>query len=339
TIILASVKPSTSQTAMISIPRDLVIKYNEGYYPRINEIYSLAIKNQAIDPANYTAELIGQAFNQPIDYYAVIDFNGFKNIIDYLDGVEINVENDFTDYQYPTDNHKYQTISFTAGRQTIDGQTALEYARSRHGNNGEGSDFARSRRQQKVIMAVKDKILNFNLLLNPYKLNRVYQMMRQYIKTNIDIDTTFSFYELSRDIDWSGIIQKNIDDGPDGLLVPVITEQGAYVLQPKNSYTDLQSFAQTIFQDNIATSENAIIDLQNGTTVSGLAYTVAQKFKEHGINNVSYHNAAVRDYQQTIIYDLSKGQKEKTKTILQTILPSATITTNNAPINNNSQLP
>lgn len=339
TIILLSLKPSTKQTAMISIPRDLVIKYSDGYYPRINEIYTLAIKNQVLDPAAYTAELIGTAFNQPIDYYAVIDFSGFQNIVDYLGGVELIVDNAFTDYQYPTNDHKYQTISFTAGAQTMDGLTALQFARSRHGNNGEGSDFARSRRQQKVIMAVKDKILSYNLLLNPYKLNRLYTMLRQYIKTNIDIDTAFSFYGLSKDLNSTNIIQKNIDDGPDGLLTSVITEQGAYVLQPKNNYTDLQAFVDTIFQDNIATSENAIIDIQNGTNISGLAYTIAQKLKERGINNSSYHNAATRDYQQTIIYDLSKGEKEKTKTILQKILPQATFTNTSPVTNSNTQLP
>jgi len=92
-------------------------------------------------------ELVGEE----IQYYAMIDLKGFVNLIDSLDGTYINVENSFTDYMYPADNNVgYQTVTFTAGPQTMDGDIALKYARSRHSmDNGEGSDFARARRQQK----------------------------------------------------------------------------------------------------------------------------------------------------------------------------------------------
>jgi len=77
------------------------------------------------------------------------------------------------DYTYPTLDYGYQTVRFTEGDQTMDGDTALKYVRSRHGTNGEGSDFARSKRQQKVILAVKEKLSGFGTLANPSKVNAV----------------------------------------------------------------------------------------------------------------------------------------------------------------------
>jgi hypothetical protein len=100
----------------------------------------------------------------------MINFKGFVDLIDSVGGVYVNVENSFTDYKYPLGN-SYQKISFIAGPQLMDGETALKYARSRHSQqNGEGSDYARARRQQKLIDAFMDKLLSTETLLNPTKL-------------------------------------------------------------------------------------------------------------------------------------------------------------------------
>jgi anionic cell wall polymer biosynthesis LytR-Cps2A-Psr (LCP) family protein len=65
------------------------------------------------------------------------------------------------------------TVSFKKGPQHMDGKTSLTFVRSRRGTNGEGSDFARSRRQQKVLMAVKEKVLDLGMLLHPKKISTI----------------------------------------------------------------------------------------------------------------------------------------------------------------------
>ena len=67
----------------------------------------------------------------------------------------------------------------------MDGKTALEFARSRHGNNGEGSDFARSKRQEKIMLAAREKLLKAGTLMNPFTLNSLYDTIKGSLLTNL----------------------------------------------------------------------------------------------------------------------------------------------------------
>ena len=123
-----------------------------------------------------TAEVVGS----PIQYGVVVDFSGFKDVIDALGGIQVNVENSFTDNLYPIAGQendtcggdptfacRYQTITFNSGPQTMNGDTALIFVRSRHAEGDEGTDLAREARQQKVIDAIKSKIMEPKVLLSP----------------------------------------------------------------------------------------------------------------------------------------------------------------------------
>ncbi|MFH1286415.1 MAG: LCP family protein [Candidatus Magasanikbacteria bacterium] len=157
TIIIASVKPSNGQIAMISIPRDLGVNIPKYGWRKINSANALGEVNKPNWGAAYTTELIENTFDIDIHYYARVDFKAFEEIIDEVGGITVNVDRSFVDREYPAAADKYQVVSFTKGEQKMEGNDALKYARSRHGNNGEGSDFARARRQQKVLLAPKGK--------------------------------------------------------------------------------------------------------------------------------------------------------------------------------------
>ena len=325
TIIFSSLRNSTSQLALTSIPRDLVVKYTDSYYPKINEIYTIG-RNNNEEPGRFAADIIGDNFGQTIDYYVVVDFSGFHEIIDILGGISINVDTSFTDYQFPTDDYEYQTISFVAGEQMMDGETALNYARSRHGDNGEGSDFARSKRQQKLLFAVKDKILSYQTLLNPYKLSRLYTSITNNLSTNISLKTALNLFEQMKEIDINEALQYTIDDAPGGLLTAGITEQGAYILKPIAGYDTLKQFINDLFEFSDTASETALISIQNGTPTPGLAYSLAQELRGYNLDIASYENAAAQDYQRTIIYDKTNGDKPLTTELLKKAIPYAIMT-------------
>jgi LCP family protein required for cell wall assembly len=327
TIIWASFKESTAQLALVSIPRDLVVKYTDSYYPKINELYTLGRKNDVNDPAAWAADIIGENFNQIVDYYVIVDFQGFVDIIDALDGIDVDVETAFTDTQYPTDDFQVQTVSFSAGWQTMSGARALEYVRSRHGDNGEGSDFARSQRQQKLLFAIKDKVLSYNTLLNPYKLSQLYEIVSDNLETNISLKNALKLYDAAKDIEFDTIIQYTLDDSVGGLLAARINDDGAYILEPKSGYESLQSLFANLFEFNESVNEEAKIEIRNGTNISGLAYGLAQEVWNYNLTVTSYKNADTQDYQRTIIYDLTAGEKPKTAAILKQILPDAIMTT------------
>jgi LCP family protein required for cell wall assembly len=159
TNIIMSIKPSTKEVAMISIPRDLAVKINNYGVRKINNANAFGELEQSGNGAEYARKVFEETFNISIPYYARVDFEAFKEIIDNVGGITVNVERSFTDLSYPGPNDSYQTISFQAGEQEMNGEQALIFSRSRHGSNGEGSDFARARRQQLMLSAFKKKLL------------------------------------------------------------------------------------------------------------------------------------------------------------------------------------
>lgn len=231
TIILASIKPG-EKISMLSIPRDLVVPIPDYGWRKINNANAFKEFREPGSGGEFTSQIISQTFGVPINYYVRIDFDGFKKIIDDLGGIGIYVEKSFTDYSYPTFDFKYQTVSFEKGWQIMDGETALKFVRSRHGTNGESSDFARSKRQQKVLLALKEKILSLGTLINPQKIYKIISNYKENVKTNFEIWEAIRLAKLVKDAKSQEIIHKVLDDSPDSPLYAT-NIGGAYVLEPR----------------------------------------------------------------------------------------------------------
>ncbi|HMT26934.1 MAG TPA: LCP family protein, partial [Candidatus Absconditabacterales bacterium] len=103
TIIVASFNPKKGAVSMISIPRDLYVKKEKGVYGRINMIlpYAYSRTKTLSGGVMALAEKATDITGLPISYYAIIDFEGFKNLIDVLGGIDVFVEEPLVDYQYP----------------------------------------------------------------------------------------------------------------------------------------------------------------------------------------------------------------------------------------------
>ncbi len=319
TIILASVKPSTGEVAMISIPRDLIVPFGDGTYRKVNSVYALNV-GQGVDYAfTKIKDIIGKSFGQEIHYMATVDFKGFVEIIDKVGGVTVDVEKSFTDNQFPTADYKTSSVSFEQGIQKMDGLTALRYARSRHGNNGEGSDFARSKRQQKIMTALKDKITSFNTLINPIKITSLFNLLTEYTHTDLEPWEAVKLARLVKDLDTSKIYTQTLDDAPGGYLSGGISSlDGAYILQPRTgNYAELQQMMLNLFKHNDIQTESSFIVLENGTPTAGLALQQVNEINKYGISIDRYGNADKQDYQNTIIYDYTKGKKPETRKILE----------------------
>jgi len=343
TIILASLKPSTNQVALISIPRDLAVEIPGYDWRKINN--ALAFGREMNYPGggeNLTAKMVEDVTGLPIHYYGLVDFSGFEQVINALGGVNINVDRSFTDYEYPTLNYGYQTISFKQGEQKMNGDQALKYVRSRHGNNGEGSDFARAQRQQKVLLSLKDKIFSFSSLINPTKITQSISALGNHVKTNMEIWEMLRLTKLAQGVNGDQIITKVFDNSPDGPLKSEVGLNGAYILVPKaGDFSEVQYLAKNIFEEKQQKEENAKIIVQNGTTQAGLAEEVANQLKLSDFNVVKYGNASNKNYNQTIIYDLTGGEKPQTLNSLKNLLDAVVIS--NLPVlldnfNQNNQI-
>jgi polyisoprenyl-teichoic acid--peptidoglycan teichoic acid transferase len=171
-LVVMSIIPSTHHTTLISVPRDLWVQYppNSGNYTKINAIYTIASKGNA-DPVaggNAIAQKVSLITGLNIPYWMSINFAGFRKFIDSIGGVDVNVPDSFT-AKYPknddpTINASWIIVHFTKGKQHMDGATAIVYARARYvlDNNAEGSDFARSQRQQLIMQSALSKLKDWH---------------------------------------------------------------------------------------------------------------------------------------------------------------------------------
>lgn len=328
TIILASIQPSTKKIAFISIPRDLLVNIPEQGMWKINNANHFGELKKKGNGGELASQVVANILDLPIHYYVRVDFTGFEKLIDDLGGIKIFVEKDFVDYQYPTNDYKYQVISFEKGWQTMDGDTALKYVRSRHGNNGEGSDFARSERQQKVIMAIKDRALSYSTLFNPKKLNKLLAAMDDHVKTNMEISEALAFYTLIKDIDLENAKSLVLDDSPNGYLYSG-SVNGAYVLQPKGGdFSQIQfSLKNIFFSPAIETVTQPLnLEIMNGTPENGLAFRSSEILKKYGYKILKIGNAPEQNLSQTIIYDLTAQKNQTELEKLSKLFPADIVT-------------
>jgi len=319
TIILFSLKPSTNQVALISIPRDLYVPIPGFGWRKINNANAFGMAKSK-DGAVLTSQTVSQILDLPIHYWVRVDFQIFKDLIDWLGGIEIEVERSFVDLQYPTPDFKYQTVAFEKGWQKMDGDRALQYVRSRHGNNNEGSDFARARRQQKVLFAVKERVIKDNLIYQPQKIWQAYNIFRNRVTTNLDLGQIIRLAKIGSNIQPESVKTEVLEAGPDKPLYAEIALDGAYILKPKaGNFGELAQIAQNIFNKKdevvkeevvrrestlLAAEEKLKIVILNGTYINGLAQRTANNLANGDYQIILVGNAPMRNYEKNVIYNL-----------------------------------
>ncbi|KKP59664.1 MAG: Cell envelope-related transcriptional attenuator [Candidatus Magasanikbacteria bacterium GW2011_GWC2_34_16] len=314
TNIILSIKPSTNEIAMISVPRDLGVEIDGHGIRKINYANAFGEANNPGQGGEYARQLFAKTFDIDIPYYIRADFQAFVELINETGGVVVNVPQTFSDYSFPGPNHSYQTVSFEAGGQSLDGERALQYARSRHGNNGEGSDFARSRRQQQILTALKEKLLSFGTYTNPVRVQSMLQSLSNHINTNLNFGQLMYLANLGREAN-GPIKMLVIDNSIKGYLLASTAQNGAYILSPKSGdFNDINQAMQNVFSDQeiktISTLPNenkpvfptAKIEVQNGTWRVGLAARMQKKLQDEGFSVFAPQNCYRRPIEKTTIY-------------------------------------
>jgi LCP family protein required for cell wall assembly len=324
TILLATADLKAQQVGMLSIPRDMAYPLGGGRFIKINAVNAYAEEKNPGQGARETADAFEELLGVKIDHVIKVNFNAFKELIDAIDGVDITVEKSFVDNEYPTEDEKWQTVSFKTGTEHMDGERALIFSRSRHGSNGEGSDFARAHRQQLVILAVKKKLLSIGTLTNPSKLMKLYQVISSNIQTDLSPWELMKLAPLAKQFSSENVNMHVLTNDRNGELVNQ-TVNGAYMLFPKNpDWSQIRSIAQHPFGETSSTStsgttkaEPSHIEIRNGTTVNGAASRASDQAKTKGFLVTATGNANHRTYQTSIIYDLTNGKKPQDLAILK----------------------
>ncbi len=341
TIILASIKPSSKQIALLSIPRDLSAPIpGYGWY-KINHADSFGEERAPGTGAEVTRGVVSDLVGISIPYVVRVDFDGFVKMIDEIGGIDVSIDRSFTDTTYPIgETGEVTTISFGEGWEHMDGTRALKFARSRHGGNSEGSDFARGKRQQKILAAVKTKVFSLGTLRSPAKIAAVLDALQNHVTTNFSPWELLAAGRLAGTLNTENIVTRVLDDGPDGLLTATTGVDGAYLLVPKkNDWNPVRELVQSIFEEpaTLVQKTPVRIEIQNGTPVAGLASRTAEIIARAGFKVVAYGNAASRTYTKTIIYDLSGGTRRDEIERLKKILNADVLA--GVPANTGSEIP
>lgn len=323
TIILASVKPSTGSVSLLSIPRDLAVEIPPYGIRKINN--ANAFGKQLDYPGGgeqLVVDVVSRVMNQPIQYFARIDFSGFKEIVDNLGGINITVEKSFSDYEYPTNDFGYQTVTFKAGEQKMNGDTALKFVRSRHGNNGEGSDFARSRRQQLVLEAIRGKAFSLGTIINPVKIGSTLSSLGNHTRTNLEVWELLRLARLVKDATGSNLVSRVLDSSPTGPLKNTTGLDGAFLLEPKIGFQDFRAvklIAQNVFDTDTIATEAATILIIDQTGKSGSGRLAAEILESAGYPEPSVQvNRDDQALATTAVIDDGSGRRPVTLRTLRT---------------------
>ena len=296
TMMVVTIDPQSKTAGMLSIPRDMWVNVPGFGYGRINTAYYLGEANKLPGggPA-LASRTVEQFLGVPIHYYAQVDFMTFVHLINHMGGIEVDVHQKVTvDPLGPGEDNRV----IPRGIHRMDGMIALAYARARYTEDG---DVDRARRQQSVMLAIRNKALdpaNFPSLVA--KAPQIYQDLQNGIKTNMPFDDALELavflQQINPDaikrgiIDYTMVLLETSADGqsifkpiPDKireLRDDIFTADGA--VSPTAKGTDLADLMR---------QENARVLVRNGTYTQGLALVSADYFKTLGVNVVNADNA------------------------------------------------
>jgi polyisoprenyl-teichoic acid--peptidoglycan teichoic acid transferase len=163
-IMVASLNPAKDSATIVSIPRDTMVKLNGYRTNKANAYYANFYVEDKATAMKETKLLFGKYLDVPIDYTAIINFQGFVDVVDHLGPLSIEVDQNMC-YR---DNFDGTNIQLKQGLQMLNGDKTLDFVRYRHSNcnpkTPESSDIERNQRQKDVLNQLIDKMKSVNVL-------------------------------------------------------------------------------------------------------------------------------------------------------------------------------
>ena len=273
-VMLLSIRPGSHEAIMISLPRDLWVKIpalpnNRNISGKLNSAYAIGIDRvdypnvrsdwkTATGGGDLAAATVSQVTGQPIDYWVGVDFKAFRDVVNALGGIKVNVPTTLDDPYFPAGETTGMIhIHIDAGTQQFDGERALEYARSRETT----SDFDRSRRQQLIMLAVRQRVFSVNAV--PHLLSLL-GALQDNVRTNLRPAEMQQLAALAGHIRDQDIRRVAVDTS--NFLRSGFSTTGQYILQPLDpTYGALQRYLAMALPDPSALTPQIPVQVQDGS--------------------------------------------------------------------------
>lgn len=308
TMILLTIDPLTKTAGILNIPRDLWVNIPGFEYGRINTAYPLGIAYEVPGGGPQQAmDTVEELLGVPIDYYAIIDFSAFEQFINELGGINVKVDNEISVDPIGKGN----TVVLKPGNYLLDGPTALAYARARH---TEGGDFDRAQRQQQVILAIRDRIIDLGPAQVATKAPALYNELAAGIHTNLSLEDAIKLGWLALEIPIPEGVQRGAIAPPNAVSFAKSPDGTQDILVPVPDQIRLirdQVFASSSMASPGLTSgdaranmqaEGAKIVVSNGTYTEGLASETQAYLQSQGANVVGTQNSEYTQFTKIIDY-------------------------------------
>ena len=346
TMLLVTLDLRRNTAGMISLPRDLWVpipSYN--LTSKINTAYAIGEqRGYKFGGAQLAKDTVSSFIGQPVQYFVQADFNGFVRFIDEIGGVTVNVLQTIHDPEYPTADYGFQTFYLEAGWRTLDGQTALKYARTRNMD----SDYGRAARQQQLISAIVDKVFSADML--PTLIARAPQLLNSTwgsVRTDMPLATAaeMASYIRSNSFELRTLV---LDDryGEE-----TYSENGAWILLPNRELIrpELKAFFSPAVAANdaaaaaaspveplspvqlapratreadstellaadigvnvrVMAAREARLEILNGTDQAGVAAQARRHLEANGWRVVAIGDADRSDYQHTLLVNYNTDE-------------------------------
>ena len=282
-IMVLSIRPGTHEATMVSLPRDLWVKIpalpnNRVMMGKLNSAYAIGTDRRnypnvrsdwktATGGGDLAADTVSQVIGQRIDYWVGVDFRAFRDVVDALGGVQLNVPTALDDRRYPRgESTGMMHVHFDSGWQQFDGERALEYARSREST----SDFDRSRRQQLIMLAVRQRVFSLNAIP---RLLSLLGALQDNVRTNLRPAQMRQLADLAGQFKDEDIRRIAIDTS--NFLRSGYNSSGQYVLQPLDpTYDALHRYLAAAPVDRALLAARVPFQLQDGSGRYWLPYGI-----------------------------------------------------------------
>lgn len=308
-MMLLTIDPVGKSASLLSLPRDLWIDIPQIGIDRINqafyygELYELPGGGPEL-----ALQTVESLLGVPIHYFVTVNFDAFVEVVNLIGGIEIDVPEEINDQTYPDRCYGYDPFYLDAGTQRLDGNTALKYARTRATF---GADVDRAGRQQAVILAVRDRVTQLDMV--PQLITQapqLWQTLQNNIRTNMSLEEAIQLALLVQDIPRESINSTVIDFNyvynettPDGRQVLVPIRDNIRVLRNELFAPPAIPAPQIENLPALMAEENARVAVYNGTAVFGLAAATEEYLLKFDLNLAEIGNADSSEYRSTQIID------------------------------------
>jgi LCP family protein required for cell wall assembly len=282
-MMLLSIRPGQREAMMISVPRDLWVKIpalpRNGYmWGKLNSAYAIGMDHNDFPNVrpewktetgggDLAAATVSQVTGLPVDYWVGVDFKAFRDVVNALGGIRVDVPTALDDPYFPVgETTGMMRIHVDAGSQQFNGERALQYTRSRETT----SDFDRSRRQQLVMLAVRQRVFTLNAV--PHMMSLL-SALQDNVRTNLRPGDMQQLADLAGRIKDQDIRRVAIDTS--NLLRSGSSSDGQYILQPLDpTYGALQRYLATALPDRSTLAKQVPFQVQDGSRRYWLPYGI-----------------------------------------------------------------